>query len=170
MKVKRKHWLNDSVIAVDRQFMPMMAIPRRHAIKALVTMRAEVVNLSTWARLAFYELDNFRDFEVIIYPHVSAVKESKITIGRGFRGVLERDGHTCQYCGGKAATIDHVMPKSRGGTNSPGNLCAACTRCNSKKGDRTPEEAGMPLLHPIRNFRWNLIEKFHSLCNSNEKR
>jgi hypothetical protein len=164
MKVKRKHWLNDSVIAVDHSFMPMMEIPRRHAIKALITERAEAVFMLDWTRRAWFELDNFRDFEVIIYPHVTAVKESKITIGRGFRGVLERDGHACQYCNGKAMTIDHVMPKSRGGSNSPSNLVACCQKCNSKKGDRTPDEAGMPLLHPIRNFRWNLIEKFHKLA------
>ena len=164
MGIKRRHWLNDSVIAVDRNFMPMMSITRRHAIKSLVTMRAEVVDLSTWARLAFYELNSFKDFEVIIYPHVTAVQESKITIGRGFRGILDRDAHQCQYCGGRAATIDHVIPKSRGGSNSPGNLVAACGRCNGLKGNRTPDEARMPLLHPIRTFRWNLIERFHRIA------
>lgn len=164
MKTKRKHWLNDAVIALDHSFMPMMTIPRRHAIKALVTERAEVVILVDWSRRAWFELENFREFEVIVYPHVTAVKESKITIGRGFRGVLERDGHTCQYCNAKAYTIDHVLPKSRGGTNSPRNLVACCGRCNGRKGDRTPEEAGMPLLHPIRNFRWNLIERFNKLA------
>jgi len=72
------------------------------------------------------------------------------------RRILDRDGHTCQYCGVRATTIDHVFPASRGGGNTWTNLVAACERCNTLKGDRTPEEADMPLrctpkppAHPI---------------------
>lgn len=62
--------------------------------------------------------------------------------------ILRRDKYTCQYCGakGKLLTIDHVLPKSRGGRDTWENLVTACLRCNTRKGDRTPEEAGMPLL------------------------
>jgi hypothetical protein len=114
-------------------------------------------------------MDTFSDFKVIIYPHAQAVKESKITVGRGFRGILERDKHICQYCGPdgpKATTIDHVIPRSRGGGSNPGNLVACCFKCNQKKADRTPDEAGMPLIQPVRSFRWNLMEKFHVLCET----
>ena len=167
--MKKRQSLNEEIIAVDQNFMPMMTIPRRHAIKALVTERAEALFLQDWSRKAWFELDNFKEFLCIVYPQATVVKESKITIGRGFRGILERDGHICQYCGAKANTIDHVQPKSRGGSNSPSNLVASCMRCNQKKGDRTPEEAGMPLQHPIRSFRWNLIDKFHKLAEKREK-
>ena len=167
--MKRKLGLNEEIIAVDQNFMPMMTIPRRHAIKALVTERAEALFLQDWTRKAWFELDNFREFLCIVYPHDTVVKESKMSMGKGFRGILERDAHICQYCGAKANTIDHVQPKSRGGSNNPGNLVSACGRCNSRKGDKTPEEAGMPLLHPIRSFRWNLIEKFHKLAEKREK-
>ncbi|MEM1055926.1 MAG: HNH endonuclease [Bacteroidota bacterium] len=62
------------------------------------------------------------------------------------RNVLRRDGHRCQYCGStERLTIDHVMPRSRGGKDAWDNLVAACTPCNNKKGNRTPEEAEMPL-------------------------
>lgn len=61
------------------------------------------------------------------------------------KGVLKRDAHRCAYCGGHATTIDHVLPKSRGGAMAWVNLVAACARCNSHKKNRTPEEAGMPL-------------------------
>lgn len=61
------------------------------------------------------------------------------------RGVLRRDGHRCGYCGNGAATIDHVLPRSRGGADSWENLVACCLRCNNVKGDRTPQEMGWAL-------------------------
>lgn len=64
--------------------------------------------------------------------------------------ILARDGHRCQYCGMRGTafdlTVDHILPASRGGTTSPENLVTACFACNQRKGDRTPEEARMPLL------------------------
>ena len=71
------------------------------------------------------------------------------------RNVLMRDEGTCQYCGCQPAwgklTVDHVLPRSRGGQSSWENVVACCRRCNSRKGGRTPEEARMPLLaKPVR--------------------
>ena len=57
--------------------------------------------------------------------------------------ILERDQYICAYCGRKADTVDHIVPKSKGGTEADSNLVACCKRCNSKKSDRTPQEAGM---------------------------
>ena len=62
------------------------------------------------------------------------------------RGVLVRDGHRCAYCSGRATTVDHVLPASRGGRWAWMNCVAACGPCNGKKGNRTPREAGMRLL------------------------
>ena len=56
------------------------------------------------------------------------------------RGVLRRDAQRCGYCGSSASTIDHVIPKSRGGKDAWENLVACCLRCNNAKGDRTPGE------------------------------
>ena len=61
------------------------------------------------------------------------------------RAVFVRDAHQCQYCGDLADSIDHVVPRSRGGRHEWENVAAACRRCNLAKRDRTPEEAGMPL-------------------------
>lgn len=70
------------------------------------------------------------------------------------RNVLLRDRHTCAYCGGHATTLDHVHPKSKGGMWRYDNVVSACSSCNERKGDRTPEEAGMKLRfqpwHPTR--------------------
>lgn len=61
------------------------------------------------------------------------------------QNLLRRDRYSCAYCGGRAETVDHVVPASRGGRWEWTNTVAACERCNNRKGDRTPAEAGMPL-------------------------
>jgi 5-methylcytosine-specific restriction endonuclease McrA len=62
--------------------------------------------------------------------------------------IYKRDNHTCVYCGStKNLTLDHVIPRSRGGTNEWTNLVTSCFNCNLKKGNRTPEEAKMVLSH-----------------------
>lgn len=72
----------------------------------------------------------------------------KISAGRR-RKVHERDHYACRYCGARQQlVIDHVHPVSRGGTNEVANLATACTPCNTRKLDRTPEEAGMTLHAP----------------------
>ena len=75
-------------------------------------------------------------------------------------GVLTRDGYKCAYCKKKGAnivkTIDHVLPRAQGGRDTWENTVACCSGCNSKKADRTPEQAGMTLLYtptvPMRIF------------------
>jgi 5-methylcytosine-specific restriction endonuclease McrA len=62
--------------------------------------------------------------------------------------IYKRDNHTCVYCGsGKNLTLDHVMPRSRGGTNEWTNLVTSCIKCNLKKANRTPEEAKMNMAY-----------------------
>jgi 5-methylcytosine-specific restriction endonuclease McrA len=72
------------------------------------------------------------------------------------KNILMRDRNTCQYCGtvtpAGIMTLDHVIPRSRGGKSSWENLVACCQRCNHRKGDRLPVEAGMQLLRPPRPF------------------
>lgn len=64
------------------------------------------------------------------------------------KNIYLRDNHTCQYCGkvGVNLTIDHVVPKSKRGTDSWENVVVSCMRCNNRKGDRTPDEAGLKLI------------------------
>jgi 5-methylcytosine-specific restriction endonuclease McrA len=73
------------------------------------------------------------------------VPYKKIVLSR--KNILRRDNHKCQYCSRSdlTLTIDHIVPKSKGGTDSWENLVAACVKCNNKKGDRSPEDANMPL-------------------------
>jgi len=86
------------------------------------------------------------------YPMPSIIRLQKF-VNIPYRGVVlsrqnvfKRDNSQCQYCGADDnLTIDHVMPKSRGGQSNWYNLITACKSCNSKKGDYTPEEVEMPL-------------------------
>jgi 5-methylcytosine-specific restriction endonuclease McrA len=72
------------------------------------------------------------------------------------KNILMRDRYTCQYCHrmlpASEMTLDHVIPRSRGGDSSWENLVACCHVCNNSKGGRTPEEADMKLLRPPRPF------------------
>lgn len=86
------------------------------------------------------------------------------------KNVLKRDGNQCQYCGSRnGLTVDHVLPRSRGGEDRWENLVAACVPCNNRKGDRTPEEARMTLrrapFHPshvmfLRDFMGTLEDSW----------
>ena len=73
------------------------------------------------------------------------VPYKKIVLSR--KNILRRDGYKCQYCNKSdtALTIDHIIPKSKGGDDSWENLITACISCNNKKGDRSPEEANMTI-------------------------
>jgi len=76
------------------------------------------------------------------------------------RAVFARDGWACQYCGNPAENLDHVLPRSKGGPDTWDNIVAACRRCNTKKENRLPEEAGLKLARqpfvPSNGFRLSL--------------
>jgi len=70
------------------------------------------------------------------------------------RAVFARDSWTCQYCGSRSnLTVDHVIPRSKGGNSSWENIVASCAPCNRRKGDRTPSQAGMQPRHAPRSPR-----------------
>lgn len=85
--------------------------------------------------------------EVLVLARYDRLPNSAVTFSR--RNVYKRDHYTCQYCGGQPGsaelTIDHVVPRSRGGISSWENCVLACTSCNKHKADRTPQQAGMRL-------------------------
>jgi len=83
------------------------------------------------------------------------------------RTVLGRDHYTCQYCGLESSrqmlTLDHVLPRSRGGKSTWENVVTACQRCNGRKGNRTPEEARMKLLSEPKRPRYLAVAALASL-------
>lgn len=110
------------------------------------------------------------------YPMPSIIRLYKY-VNLPYRGVMltrqnifRRDHYTCQYCGVTTnLTLDHLIPKSKGGRSSWTNLVTACRSCNSKKGDLTPEEVGMTLAREpfkpsfvmfLRDFSSNIYEEW----------
>jgi 5-methylcytosine-specific restriction endonuclease McrA len=83
-----------------------------------------------------------------------------------------RDRYRCQYCGenknAKDLTLDHILPKAQGGATTPQNLVSACKKCNQRKGNRTPEQARMPLLTSQKLLRLGLDHVL--LCHYAESR
>ena len=94
--------------------------------------------------------------EVIVLTAFNRFVKREVRLSR--KNIFERDQHTCQYCARKFSkselTIDHVLPRSRGGRDTWDNLVLACVKCNIKKGSRTPDEARMPLLREPAKPRW----------------
>lgn len=82
------------------------------------------------------------------YVHLRRSKQARQTVRRA--QIYIRDCYRCQYCGeaksASALTLDHILPRAQGGSSAPENLVAACEKCNGRKGNRTPEQARMPLL------------------------
>ena len=99
-----------SVIAVDRNYVPMMEVARRKAIRAVASGRAMVLDPANLDRS-----ENLQgSIVLIIFPHAQACSESKLLMGRLDRRVMRRDHHTCQYegCHNRADTIDHLYTLS----------------------------------------------------------
>jgi 5-methylcytosine-specific restriction endonuclease McrA len=90
------------------------------------------------------------------------------------KNILLRDRYICQFCGRKfpaaELTLDHVFPRSRGGRSSWENLVACCYRCNNRKGDRTPEEAGLRLVRKPRPFTLHTSRQLMRLMANQEEK
>ncbi len=101
--------------------------------------------------------------EVVCLTHYDRVPSKAVAFSR--RNVAKRDHHTCQYCGVQPGwdriTIDHIIPRSRGGTSSWLNCVAACPECNAIKADRTPEQAGMHLRRRPTRPDWKPFHAIH---------
>jgi 5-methylcytosine-specific restriction endonuclease McrA len=109
-----------------------------------------------WARLRPQATDEkiksgniyFRIPEIIKLSEYDKIPAPKVHFSR--RNLFKRDNMTCQYCGCKPGsselTVDHVLPRSQGGTSTFENCVLSCIKCNTRKANRTPEQAGMKLL------------------------
>lgn len=110
-------------------------------------------------------LDRLRVPEVVTLTHYDRVPANIVTFSR--RNVFKRDRFTCQYCGeqpgSEELTIDHVLPRAQGGTSTWDNCVLACVDCNSRKANRTPEQARMPLqTRPVRPA-WKPVYATHGI-------
>ncbi len=139
-----------SALVLNATFEPLSVVSARRAVCLVLADKADIVeDDGTEVRAASMAVPG----PVVIRLRyvVRAPYRRRTALSR--RAVFARDGYTCQYCGRTADSIDHVMPRSRGGAHVWENVTAACRTCNLRKRDRTPEEAGMRLATTPRSPR-----------------
>ena len=176
--------LAQSVLVLNRSFVAVHITNVRRAIALLFRQLAEVVD-SEHGHYEAHTLDSWRELSALRAafrsPHQDWVRAvgydlqaprviRLVACDRGprqglrfnRRNVFARDGNQCQYCGehfpSSELSLDHVVPRSRGGTTAWENIVCACVACNVRKGGRTPPEAGMHLIrHPVKPKRSPLL-------------
>lgn len=110
-----------------------------------------------WVRTVHFDIAVPRIIRMLTF---NRVPRQEVKLNR--RNIYARDGSRCQYCGGRFSTselsVDHVIPRSQGGTNSWENMVCCCVQCNVRKGGRTPQQARMALVkEPARPRRSPVI-------------
>lgn len=163
--------LERKTLVLNRSWIPITLTTVRRAVVLLASGSARAVHPATyevagwdrWIEQGPLERGHLRgvDFqlpvpEVIVLDGYNGQPNRAVSFSR--RNVYRRDGHRCTYCGATPPsgelTIDHVVPRARGGTTDWENCVTACMRCNARKADRTPHQAGMSLSVPPRPPRW----------------
>lgn len=135
--------MNGIVLVLNASYEYLSVTTIRSALRLLCKGKATVIE-SLQGKFIRSAEDSLETPSVIRMNYYIKKPYKEVVLSR--RNVIERDDHTCQYCGGPGDTIDHIHPQSRGGKNTWYNLVCACSPCNRRKGDKTPEEAGMELL------------------------
>jgi 5-methylcytosine-specific restriction endonuclease McrA len=135
-------------LVLNASYEPLSIVSSRRAVCLLLDEKAELIEADEVEVLRSATLEFPVPAVVRLRYMVKAPRRSVATVSR--RAVFARVEYRCQYCGDRADSIDHVLPRSRGGRHEWENLAAACRPCNTAKRDRTPDEAGMRLLRPCR--------------------
>jgi 5-methylcytosine-specific restriction endonuclease McrA len=176
--------ISNPVLVLNRNWQPIHVCTVKRAMKLVAneyncgTPKARVINCddesfqmmdwADWAELLPRDADEglrsmnliFRVPEVIALSRYDGYPINKVHFSR--RMLYKRDHFECQYCGEKPKTseltLDHVMPKSRGGKTTFDNCVLACVTCNFKKADRTPKEAHMKLRRKPKRPQHNLLK------------
>jgi 5-methylcytosine-specific restriction endonuclease McrA len=131
------------VLVLNASYEPINVCTVRRAAVLLLTNRAEILEEGEWA-LHAESLTLARPVVIRLLAYVHIPRDAhrrKITR----RAVFARDRWTCQYCGHKRGnlTVDHVVPRSKGGQSTWDNIVTCCAPCNRRKGDRMPRQANM---------------------------
>jgi len=133
-------------LKLDSSFRPIDIISSVEALVMCLVGKARA--LESYTQTVKSVSESFALPSVIVLNRYVKFRFSYVVCSRA--NLFHRDQSECQYCGKyrdhKSMTIDHVIPKSRGGKNTWENLVVACKKCNQKKGNKTPAEAGMRLL------------------------
>ena len=137
------------VLVLNATYEPLNTVSMPRAVALLLADKAEIVEAAE-AELRSQHISLPMPLVIRLVTYVRIPRMMPLAVTR--RGVLNRDYHTCQYCGRRLPSaelsLDHVLPRSRGGRTTWENIVAACKPCNHRKGNRTPGEAHMRTLHP----------------------
>jgi len=163
--------LDSSVLVLNRLYMAVNVVSARRAFALLCKSQAEVVSVEDnqynsydfetwievgqardrwkndgveWVRAVSFDIMVPKVIRLLFYDRLP---QTRVKFNR--RNIFARDENRCQYCGKRHATnelsLDHVIPRSRGGRTTWENVVCSCTKCNARKGGRLPEEAGLSL-------------------------
>ncbi len=135
--------LSGKVLLLNGNYEPLTICSVQKAVVLLFMGKAEIVGTAGGKRI--HSAHASMPFPSVVrlseYVHIPF---KKVILSR--KNILRRDGHQCQYCGARSAlTVDHIVPKSRGGEDSWENLTTACIRCNNRKGNMSLDESNMRL-------------------------
>ncbi|GIW40501.1 MAG: restriction endonuclease [Candidatus Binatia bacterium] len=163
--------VDTKVLVLNRSFLPIHITSVRRAFCLLYQGVARAVDeqyktfdFASWSDLAASENDEtiglvdrvIRVPRVILLVAYDRLPKRRVRFSRF--NIFARDRNTCQYCGKRfprsELNLDHVIPRSQGGTSRWENVVCSCHRCNRRKGGRTPEQAGMKLLRPPKRPEW----------------
>jgi len=164
--------LDQYALVLNRNWLAVGVTPVRHAVSLLFMGHASVIHpetfeahdFSSWADLSAAETEycirgvnlQIRVPEIVVLRFFNGFPARKVVFSR--RNLFRRDQYTCQYCGKKpesdSLTVDHLIPRSRGGRSTWENCILACSQCNAKKGNRTPNDSGMRPMRPPMRPHW----------------
>lgn len=137
--------LSSVVLVLNQNYEPLNVCPARRAIVLIDRGKAEILE----HREAVINSPSHRFRVPSVIRLIYLIKRPRPRVKLSRREIFVRDRFTCQYCGveTRELTLDHVVPRRRGGVHSWENLVSACKTCNHRKADRTPAEARMRLTH-----------------------
>lgn len=153
-----------SVLLLNGDYSALDTISVERAMILLLTQKVEILHAKVDKYIRTIN-EKFPFPEVVKLKFFVYVRRRDLVPTK--KNIMQRDKNICQYCGSnKHLTIDHIMPVSRGGMNTWGNMVTACFKCNNKKGNKTPEEAGMKLMsEPKRPTQLHVMKDYSKSNN-----
>ncbi len=145
---------NVKVLVLDVSYFPIGVISWEKAIYLSMSNKVEILDHYD---LKINSVQQSFDCPAVVKVNWFSPKRLQVNFSRW--SVLTRDNFSCAYCNNQfnpnELTLDHVIPFSKGGQRNWGNIITACTPCNHRKANRTPEQAGMPLHWNPYTPKWN---------------
>ena len=167
--VLNRNWQPVNVATVARALVLLW----NESARAVDPADYQTFDWNDWSKLRPQDADVFvrairfriRVPEVITLTEYDRLPTAAVTFSR--RNIFKRDKFVCQYCseqpGSEGLTIDHVIPRAQGGESRWDNCVLACVHCNHRKGDRTPQQAGMTLRRPPVRPKWKPLYAAHDM-------